>query len=824
MKINSIELSNYGIFGEVPKQIDFKSGLNVIFGKNEAGKSTLRYAIGEMLYGFQHKKVGRHPYGNGLPMNLVAAFESDSAVALTIQRSLGDDAQYKRILNDSVQDMPEAPLSYVQDVPYPLYKGLFELDLSDLAKLDSKKWHAIEEQISMQFGLERIKPPRSVLLELEEEMYGIWRPHNRGKYVVKEIDEALLELGKRQRELQEITAGFDADSKQVAALSDRLDAVKGRISELDKLQKKAEAQMEPYRALKEAEELRESLERVEAMQLPAPEAIAYLVNEIDMLASEKAQLDLEIKTLEQSETVLSDWENAFLESGEAFEARFETYKQVKAKYEDERSEVEQIKRLLESKSKDLTSDPYNDALLNYWSVLDIGKLKRKVRFHGYKRAVFSLMMLLGLAAAGSGYALSRSELIYPGAGLGFAGLLGLLVNLKSRPLDFGDIRFRENIWNKNKVFLSACMSVQSDSQRLMALQKAYSDTKRRLEAVQTSLDEDLLHYVPDAAQESIESRLSAYKRGLVALRTRRQAAEISKSKLDALRGQKRKLGLKVMMQQQKLQAIKTRLLPLADDFEQAVKELELAKAGAHRKALLEGYLRDFDMNHPDLDDYRQEADFMEQINQIKTESDGLKEEKEVLSVKLKELERTQERSSHFYAVQALERKISKYELERKQAIEQYNKTRIVHSIIAYADKVFRERYQPDILMRASAYLKQFTCGGYDKLILDDQKNLNIRSTSNGSFIGVHDTLSRGTLEQIYLSIRIAVAEGIDRRSGSLPFVFDEILVNWDRDRMEGAVNTLKILSQKRQILYMTCHEWMRDMLKEAFDANVIDLS
>jgi len=85
-------------------------------------------------------------------------------------------------------------------------------------------------------------------------------------------------------------------------------------------------------------------------------------------------------------------------------------------------------------------------------------------------------------------------------------------------------------------------------------------------------------------------------------------------------------------------------------------------------------------------------------------------------------------------------------------------------------------------------------------------------------------MSRGTLEQIYMSMRIAIAETVDRDGYKMPIILDEVFVNWDKDRMKNALHTLKDIGLERQIIYMTCHDWMANKLVDEYGANRIILS
>ena len=50
MKIKSIYLESFGKFQE--RRIDFEDGINVIYGNNESGKSTIHQFLGAVFYGF----------------------------------------------------------------------------------------------------------------------------------------------------------------------------------------------------------------------------------------------------------------------------------------------------------------------------------------------------------------------------------------------------------------------------------------------------------------------------------------------------------------------------------------------------------------------------------------------------------------------------------------------------------------------------------------------------------------------------------------------------------------------------------------------------
>ena len=69
MKINKIKINSYGKLKD--KEIDLKDGINIIYGKNEAGKSTLLRFIINSFYGISKNKKGKEysDYERYLPWN-----------------------------------------------------------------------------------------------------------------------------------------------------------------------------------------------------------------------------------------------------------------------------------------------------------------------------------------------------------------------------------------------------------------------------------------------------------------------------------------------------------------------------------------------------------------------------------------------------------------------------------------------------------------------------------------------------------------------------------------------------------------------------------
>ncbi|MBN1394866.1 MAG: AAA family ATPase [Pirellulales bacterium] len=129
----------------------------------------------------------------------------------------------------------------------------------------------------------------------------------------------------------------------------------------------------------------------------------------------------------------------------------------------------------------------------------------------------------------------------------------------------------------------------------------------------------------------------------------------------------------------------------------------------------------------------------------------------------------------------------------------------------------RESYerhrQPETLRAASGYLDRFTQGRYLRVWTPlGERSLRV-DDAEGRSLPV-EALSRGTREQLFLSLRLALAESYARRGAPLPLILDDVLVNFDADRAKAAAAVLRdFAAAGHQLLVFTCHEHILKLFK-----------
>lgn len=108
---------------------------------------------------------------------------------------------------------------------------------------------------------------------------------------------------------------------------------------------------------------------------------------------------------------------------------------------------------------------------------------------------------------------------------------------------------------------------------------------------------------------------------------------------------------------------------------------------------------------------------------------------------------------------------------------------------------------------ASDCFAQITGGKYTNLRIDE--DFSIWINTRDKLIPI-ESCSRGTVEQIYLCIRLAAARILSPRE-TMPVILDDVFAYYDNERLAETLNILKRL--KNQVIIFTCHtresSWMK---------------
>ena len=134
-------------------------------------------------------------------------------------------------------------------------------------------------------------------------------------------------------------------------------------------------------------------------------------------------------------------------------------------------------------------------------------------------------------------------------------------------------------------------------------------------------------------------------------------------------------------------------------------------------------------------------------------------------------------------------------------------------------EVYERNNQPRVLREASRFFSTMTGRRYVRVFLPiGEKELWVERQGEGPISSKY--LSRGTSEQLYLSISMAFMLDMRDKALALPVVLDDVLVNFDPERGANAARAIMDLSKKLQVLFFTCHPHVVDLFQLVGDVEL----
>lgn len=130
---------------------------------------------------------------------------------------------------------------------------------------------------------------------------------------------------------------------------------------------------------------------------------------------------------------------------------------------------------------------------------------------------------------------------------------------------------------------------------------------------------------------------------------------------------------------------------------------------------------------------------------------------------------------------------------------------------------YRQANEGPILKRSSHYFSQLTCGEYTELhsgFQDDSDEPVLEARSRTGRTVTVDGMSEGTRDQLYLSLRLATIEQRGEDAEPFPFIADDLLVHFDRERAMATLRVLAEFGQKNQVLLFTHLDRDRELAEE----------
>lgn len=152
------------------------------------------------------------------------------------------------------------------------------------------------------------------------------------------------------------------------------------------------------------------------------------------------------------------------------------------------------------------------------------------------------------------------------------------------------------------------------------------------------------------------------------------------------------------------------------------------------------------------------------------------------------------------------------EIERQnyeELKEKNDKINMARILLGKAYEKMKNSVTPKFTSNLSENIMKISNGKYKKVTVNDEEGIIVELPS-GEYVSA-EKLSIGTIEQLYLSLRLSMAKDISDEN--MPIILDEVFAYYDDERLENTLEFLIDNFEENQIILFTC----TNREKEIFD-------
>ncbi len=166
--------------------------------------------------------------------------------------------------------------------------------------------------------------------------------------------------------------------------------------------------------------------------------------------------------------------------------------------------------------------------------------------------------------------------------------------------------------------------------------------------------------------------------------------------------------------------------------------------------------------------------------------------------------------------------------EMREAAAGYARARTAAILLQWSiDRYLREKQTP-LRERAAGHFATITGGEFSGLDIDydEQDRARLIGRRRDDERVPVSGMSTATADQLYLALRVAAIEDYLERANPLPFVADDLFVNFDDERAKAGFGVLAQLAGATQVLFLTHHRHLVEIARAALGeaVHVVDLA
>lgn len=813
MELLKAEIVGFGKYQH--KVFDFSSGLTLIFGENEGGKSTLYQFILTMLFGFPKKSRGKKDYtpksgarfGGHLELLTsfgkvrISRFKDEKQVQIYLNGQLGNENLLKNILKPLTKENYEKVFSFQQE------------QLSSWDNLSEEEL----QKLLLSLGLLGSNDFLNVQKSLNSDQQKIFKKTGRQPLLNQKLAQVPL--------LEEKIAQKEAQENTYETLRENQKNLEKEIAQLKNTLFNQQEQLKAAQKKVLAAPLEKELGEIPAISLPLRKEEEKELEDLFIQYEEKERkltfLENERQKRTGEETIFGQDFYVYLSK----EEEIKTITESKPEFLAKNNHLTHLETLYQGKKEQLNLleqqfhfDPKNppkpfskeqkeilkEALEKYYQEKNAqDKTQGNFSFQQKKYVPFyvgigiiSLIFTLFLPPVGK-----VISLLFLGGSiiLGYKSLTTVEKvsqnNLANWEEEFKQIQKGYHLGNyplKDMLEKEPLPEKYTKNlEEMRAITEEIAEIKERF----FSFQQKIRQLFPDLKPGTLFDNLAE----ISLLNEKMGQIKFAKNQQGVVKLQEQILTLK--KESQRIENKGQKLLQKAHltflyQVPKALKIWGEQRALLERKTFLQQQLKDFSLAEGD---FPEPAFFEEKITRLEK---MLQEKNEQFQEQQVTLNHLKEDGTLSVLLQEKENLLS----EIKELAQKYSVLKVTENLLQDLSSEMSQQQLPHLLQKAGSYFAILTNHHFKKIILKEDR---FSVQDNFGVLWEIKDLSTGTKDQLFMSFRLGFLT-IGRQKVLAPVIIDDGWLYYDANRKEKLFQVLQEMSHSCQIILLSSDKWMKD--------------
>jgi len=210
-------------------------------------------------------------------------------------------------------------------------------------------------------------------------------------------------------------------------------------------------------------------------------------------------------------------------------------------------------------------------------------------------------------------------------------------------------------------------------------------------------------------------------------------------------------------------------------------------------------------------------------NQLKYEIERSKESIQDLKIRLKGVEENLNiLGKDISRLVEIEEELNRKIIYKEELDGKINSLELAVQTIEEISKDIHSQFAPEINKKVSEIVNKITLGKYTNIKITESFKISVENPETKEIIKI-ENLSGGTIDQLYFSLRFGIINSMVENR--LPLILDDCFIQYDDIRLTNIIKFLEEVGNERQIILFTCHNREKRLLDElGVEFNYIELT